>query len=106
SRNIAVARPERGASPGEVVFILFFIAAVAVGLYALLGRKSKPEPGSPSNPSASAVAPPPYKCLTTPDKLIPIKAVVTAVAGADVYESAATTSRVVEHAKTFATYVA
>ncbi|MEA2571245.1 MAG: hypothetical protein QOI24_3246 [Acidobacteriota bacterium] len=90
------ARRQRGRTFGEVMFVCVILSAVIVGGYALL-RPGAAKPAPPPVKGVFAEAPPGYKAMTTPDGLIPLKAVIAPSSGSIVYSSpnggAATTKR-------------
>lgn len=97
---------ERGISTAEVLFILVLIGVLLVAIFAVLGHSKKPSPPGPLSLRPPAGSAPHYAGLTTPDGLVPIKAVITPPNGSDLYESPSLSSRVVGHAAKFAIYVA
>lgn len=101
------SRFQRGATVGEVAFLLLVVGAVVIGLLTLLGRARKALQGERTDSAAlAAVSPPAYKCLTTADKLVPIKAVIRDRNGSNLFSEASTDSTVLGKAKSFSIYVA
>src|SRR3954471_224272 len=97
---------QRGFSAAEVLFILVLIGVLIVAAFALLGHSKKapttgPVPlrlgggGGPAPLRRAAGGAPHYASLTTPDGLVPIKAVITPPDGSDLYEGPSLSSRVV-----------
>lgn len=91
---------ERGASCGEVAFILLIILVVIGVLWGLAESCGKTPPGRP--PVAQA---PRYKCLTTPDGLVPIKAVIARPDGVNILDAPSPNAGVKYHAKAMTPFV-
>jgi hypothetical protein len=78
----ASTHKERGRTAGETIFALLVIAAIGFGVYLFV----RP-PVKSATPTSSPSPKHKYKCMTTPDGLVPLKAVIVPRQGAAVYTS-------------------
>lgn len=99
-RSRASFANSRGASCGETLFLVLVIVLVVALIWSLATcGKKKPDD------EASQTEPTPYRCLTTPDGLVPVKAVIANVDGLDLLASPSATAERSRHAPAMASFV-
>jgi hypothetical protein len=103
-RSRSSSSSQRGASCLEALFVTLVIVLLLAVLWYFAescGKRESTETAGTTKPAAA----PRYRCLTTPDGLVPVKAVIARPEGIDLRASPSESAGSVQHASAMASYV-